>query len=626
MALRSPTGMEERFGNYRLLVELGRGGMAEVYLALPEASPDDDSAIPRKPIVIKRLHPHLAEDPEFVTMFMDEARLAGRLQHPNVVEAHEVGQVGENYFIAMEFLDGQALRRIQTRADKVGLALRELGYAIIVDVLSGLHHAHNLIDDDGTKLSVVHRDVTPHNVFVTYDGKVKVVDFGIAKAERRAQETRQGIVKGKVRYMAPEQSTGQTLDRRVDLFATGVLLWELAAGQRLWKDVPDLKVVERLVRNEIPRHPREVNPSVPQAIDEICARALAYEPGDRFASALEMRRALEAAVGDAGLRKARSELGPTITKLFEEDRAKLKGIVEKQLARVPQSQIPTKPPEPDLGATVDPTLTTSSEAELTDRTDTQATLVRDAGERTDTQSASTRATTVMPRKDPLPVEAKGDDAGGPRNAAGPSSTSTPVVTAASAVGTITHGVLTTSGSFSPAPSPRPRRLVVAGIVAGVATVAAIGLFTAVRESRRSSPNATAPDVAPARVAKLTLSATPANAVFTIDDGQRLTNPYDGEVPRDDRPHTIRIDAPGHAPETRTVRFDADVVLSVNLVALTPRAPATSAPSAAPTAQRPPTSPWNIRPWVKPAATKSAAPSTSNTSSGRPRVDTGDPWK
>src|SRR6185437_1077783 len=196
-------GGANTLGKYRLIAELGHGGMAEVYLAVVRGPAGFN-----KLVVIKQIRPQLAEDPEFLGMFLDEARLAARLSHPNVVQTNEVGQEGNRYFIAMEYLEGQPLNRILHRLQKSGGLPLGLHIKILSDVLAGLHHAHELADYDGTALEVVHRDVTPHNVFVTYEGQVKVVDFGIAKAAGRAGETRHGVIKGKAPYMAPEQAAG----------------------------------------------------------------------------------------------------------------------------------------------------------------------------------------------------------------------------------------------------------------------------------------------------------------------------------------------------------------------------------------------------------------------------------
>ena len=207
--------------------------MADVFLAV-QSGPTGSGF--QKLMVVKRLRQNLADEPEFVAMLVDEARIAARLNHPNVVQTNEVGELNGQYFIAMEYLDGQPLHRIQHRnaqRQKDGATApfsKDLQYVVLLDVLAGLHHAHELLDYDGTPLQIVHRDMTPHNIFVTYEGQVKVVDFGIARAVGRSAETRQGIIKGKVRYMAPEQAIGHNVDRRADVFAIGIILWEVASG------------------------------------------------------------------------------------------------------------------------------------------------------------------------------------------------------------------------------------------------------------------------------------------------------------------------------------------------------------------------------------------------------------
>src|SRR3954451_21783110 len=209
---------------YEPIAQIGRGGIAEVLLAMM-----DSGSGARRLAVLKRIGPEFATDPDFVAMFLDEARLSLRLTHANVVQTYEVLVGDDELAIAMEYLDGQPLTRVLNRMlrgpGELGLPLR---LRILTRVLAGLEHAHTLADLDGTPLGVVHRDVSPQNVFVTYDGQVKLVDFGIAKVATAAAEeqTRPGVVKGRVSYMAPEQLRGGALDRRADLFSVGVMLWE----------------------------------------------------------------------------------------------------------------------------------------------------------------------------------------------------------------------------------------------------------------------------------------------------------------------------------------------------------------------------------------------------------------
>ncbi len=299
--------------------------MADVYLAVQQGPAGSGFA---KLAVVKKLRENLAEDPDFVAMLMDEARITARLAHPNVVQLFEFGQEQDTYFLAIEYLEGQPLHRIGRRAKKERVDVEpELYYAIVSDLLAGLHHAHELADYDGTPLAVVHRDVTPHNIFVTYNGTVKVVDFGIAKAMGRATETKQGIVKGKVPYMSPEQVSGGTVDRRTDIFAAGVILWNSATGSKLWADLDEIGIVRALCSGRYDASPRAICPGVPEEIDAICRKALAFRPEDRYATAADMRADLEAFLGRGGA-AARKKLETVMKELFAPERTKLKSVLE----------------------------------------------------------------------------------------------------------------------------------------------------------------------------------------------------------------------------------------------------------------------------------------------------------
>lgn len=308
--------------------------MADVYLAMV-AGPTGSGFT--KLAVIKRLRPNLVEDPEFVAMLVDEARISARLNHPNVVQTLEVGFEHEEYYLAMEFLDGQPLHRVQRRAARSGTDFpRDLACLIVADVLSGLHHAHELADYDGTPLGVVHRDVNPQNVFVTYDGTVKVVDFGIAKAAGRVAETKHGVVKGKVRYMSPEQALGTEVDRRSDVFAAGLLLWEAATGKRFWAELPDLDIIHALVGGEFDASPRSVDPSVPAALDAMCRKALASRPEDRYATTGELRDELEAFLSESVV-ASRRRLGTLVAGMFEKERANLRTVIQRASRSTPDA-------------------------------------------------------------------------------------------------------------------------------------------------------------------------------------------------------------------------------------------------------------------------------------------------
>jgi serine/threonine-protein kinase len=331
-------------GSYQLVAEIGRGGMADVFLAL--APPVQGK---RKQVVIKQLRKDVMEDDDFRAMFLDEARLAMKLNHPNVVTTFEVGNEEDTYFIVMEFLDGQPLSRIRRHARKNG-APAPLGIylRVFADVLSGLHYVHELKDAEGVPLGVVHRDVTPQNVFVTYDGCAKVVDFGIAKARARQVETRIGVVKGKLSYIAPENVRGEPIDRRSDIFSVGVMLWEAAAGKRFWQGLDELAIYQRLVDGEIAPSPAGVDPEVFAVI----ARALSPDPKDRFATAAEMQAALERI--SSAQRASRPAVSGYLYHLFVEERRRFHRLVQEEVDRLEVGEWPIDVPSlrPDSPAMI----------------------------------------------------------------------------------------------------------------------------------------------------------------------------------------------------------------------------------------------------------------------------------
>lgn len=271
--------------------------MAEVFLAEQRSE-----AGVRKFVALKRLLPHLTRQREFVDMFLDEARLAARLSHQNIVHIVDFGTVDGQYFLAMEYLTGESLQAIILKL----LAARQqipfaLALSIIGQACDGLHFAHTF-SEGGVPLQVVHRDISPSNLLVTYQGGVKLIDFGIARAADRLQETTaQGIFKGKLSYSSPEQAEGTSLDCRSDVFSLAVVLYELLTCQRLFRRDNDLATLNALAREPAPSV-RLVRPELPEALDGVLARALAKKPDDRFASALEFRRALDALAPTAPVR------------------------------------------------------------------------------------------------------------------------------------------------------------------------------------------------------------------------------------------------------------------------------------------------------------------------------------
>jgi serine/threonine-protein kinase len=315
-------------GRYELFATLGGGGMSDVFLAVARG-PMGWSKL----VVVKLLRASLAEEGAFLAMFLDEARLAARLAHPNVVHTFEVGEQGGSFFIAMEYLDGQPLSEIIRVLAERGEALDQpLCARIVADALAGLAYAHELVDYDGTPLQIIHRDVSPQNLFVGYDGQVKIVDFGIAKAVLSSTTTEIGVLKGKVAYMAPEQAMGGPVDQRADLFSMGVVLWELLARKRFAKVESAAPAMHKLLNEPIPRVSSEA-PEVDPALDDIVARALQKEPAQRYQTASEMREALEAWMR-AGRSARQDEIGKRVASLFQETRDVVRRQVRERMAAV----------------------------------------------------------------------------------------------------------------------------------------------------------------------------------------------------------------------------------------------------------------------------------------------------
>ncbi|MBL8740837.1 MAG: protein kinase [Myxococcales bacterium] len=250
-----------------------------------------------KTVAIKRLHPQFAKDPDFVAMFLDEARVAGRIQHPNVVSTLDVVALEGELFLVMEYIEGESLARLirVMRASHTRLPLRVVG-SIMTGALYGLHAAHEARSERGEELGIIHRDVSPQNIIVGIDGVARVLDFGIAKARGRSQTTRDGQVKGKLSYMPPEQILGEEIDRRVDIYAAGVVAWEALTCQRLFDGENEGVIVKKIV-DSVVQPPSMFVPDLPPRVDEAVMRALSRDPADRFDSAWEFAVALEESLG-----------------------------------------------------------------------------------------------------------------------------------------------------------------------------------------------------------------------------------------------------------------------------------------------------------------------------------------
>jgi serine/threonine protein kinase len=560
-------------GKYRLLAELGSGGMANVYLAVMRGKKDFN-----KLVVLKIPREAVAEDPSLLAMFLDEARLAARLNHRNVVQTYEVVEESGRDVIVMEYLDGQTLNEILVRARRVNTPVPfHLHLRIIIEALNGLHYAHELKDFDGRPLELVHRDVSPHNIFVTFDGEVKVLDFGIAKAAISSHVTQAGTFKGKIRYMPPEQFAVEGVDRRADVFALGAVLWEAVVGKKLWTGTTDSDVISNVVAGSIPM-PRDVKPDVDERLDAIVRRALAHDKEARYDSCRALKEDLEdyvRTVESASL----NDVSTYVSMLFAETRSERTHLIEEQLARI--------------GANKD---------RLFEGDDSSIAGDAPSGQRPIAPSSLGEMT---PLETPAPL-------GFPK-AAAPS-------------------------PEAPAPAAQSRGRAIA--LALVAVVVAVTAVTAVRFGRHATQTVAPSTPPPAEIAQapvvasaasvasevtISMAARPADARLFLDDHELPSNPYVKAFPKGGSLHTLRIEAKDHDPQTMSVLFDSDKELVITLDRSAPAAPTSRvvrpstptrghAPSAGSPSPRPSTA--TAPPEVKPEI--SAPPPEVKPPSGTPK--------
>jgi eukaryotic-like serine/threonine-protein kinase len=503
--------------------------MGHVYLAM-HVGPGGVQKI----IVIKQLREDFASSVAARAMFLDEARISTRLNHPNIVQTNEVVDDEDDLYLVMEFLDGQPLSRIlepaRTPSFSLGAKLR-----ILVEALEGLHYAHELTDYDGTPLNVVHRDVSPQNIIVTYDGHVKLVDFGVAKAADATTVTESGVFKGKVRYSSPEQALCTPVDRRADVFAVGTILWEILAGRRLWQDQADASVLLALASGQIPRI-RDTYSEVSPALEAICSKALANDVAARYPTALAFRDAILEYLGE---HEDDTDLGRALATSFAAERRHLHAVIDAQ--------------------------------------------VKAARE---TSSGGARTMRQIPLLGPEPVS--GTDKSVMRGGLSVESDSDSLVSAA----------------------PSRSKGIAFAAIAVLSVTVAIAFLVPSKRSASSPP----PPPAHESTIHLSLHATPPSALFVLDGRTLASNPYEGDVTRDDRPHRLTIRADGFESREIDERFARDVNVDVTLAART----AETAPPPAPiVSAAPPPSPV-LRSPPRPGAPAKGSP-------GR-RIDEDDPYK
>ncbi len=482
----------------------------------------------RKLSVIKQLRLDLCHDPEFVAMFLDEARIAALVNHPNVVQTNEVGAEGNNRFISMEYLQGQSLSRVLYRLQ--GLLPLGMHVRVLADTLAGLHYVHELKDLSGEELEVVHRDISPGNLFLTYEGDVKVLDFGIAKATGSRAVTEVGSFKGKMAYVAPEQARGSTVDRRADVVSMGGLLWEaLAKRPMVPRDEDDVISLEKRVKGLEASIDQEA-PNTPKALREVCEKAMALNPDDRYSTADEFRDALlEASEGLKG--GARKDLATVMTKLFAAEREAIAATIAKTISKKDSFKSDVEM----ISSWEASTSMSQRRLKLDDAITEEITKDDYAGfepysqvESASQVEVSSLASTVLP----LTVLAKPTSY---RKAA--------IFVAALSLVIGFAAYFTGSGKDSPA---------VEESVAGDDIEAEVDLVD--EETKEPTPDSIA----------LQIEVIPRGATLSLD-GKRLTdNPFTGNRALSRDAHEFVASALGYQTIRRTIRFDKDIVLKLEL--------------------------------------------------------------
>jgi eukaryotic-like serine/threonine-protein kinase len=545
-------------GKYQLIAEIARGGMGVVYLAMVQGPGGFN-----KLVVVKELKPELVEEPAFLTMFLDEARLAARLSHPNIVQTNEVGNDGDRYFMAMDYLDGRGLDQIRRRSKSAGFGLSvPMQIRVICDMLAGLDYAHKLTDFDGTPLNIVHRDVSPQNVFVTFDGQVKLLDFGIAKAANSMHETHAGVVKGKVSYMSPEQGRGWKVDARADVFSAGVMLWEALTGKRMREGRNDQEKLWALVSSDVARA-SSIKPWVPPVLDDICARAMAWNRDERYPSAGAMQHDLESYLTTTGTSVSAREVGVCVTELFRDDRTSTNAVIEAYVARARRGAMRDKLPVIDVASRTGlGSPTPSGHHPVVKDNET------DPGHMTSLDSPSARSSAAAASSDPRKSERL-------RSLRGMFIAAIAGVAVAAAVIIViaraTDGSTTITSRTDPAHPTGP--------VAALPTTASpeTGAPSEVADRPAIATPALSESPAPAEPPKATAIAvairvSPAIAKLSIDGKNVEGNPFSGQYPADELVHNVRATAPGYVAKSVAVPFNANVTLDLSLERVAAPAP------------------------------------------------------
>ncbi len=539
-------------GRYRLLGEMARGGMGIVYVAAAQG-PAGFSKL----VAIKELRPDLVEDEEFLTMFLEEARMAARLNHPNIVQTNDVDESHGRHFIAMEYLEGRSLYHVIKRFAAQGGFPQRLSLSVLRDALSALDYAHEQCGFDGKPLGFVHRDVSPHNIFLTFEGHTKVIDFGIAKARDSSLETKTGVLKGRANYMAPEQLTRRA-DRRSDIFSVGAVLFEVLSGRRLWQGMGEIEILAALTRGEIPSL-HAVRPETPPALVHICQRALAARPEERFDTAAEMRDALDQHLWATGGPPRHRDVSDALSQEFEAERQRVRSLIEGALYRL-QAGGSGRLEALDIR---DP----RDAVQDSRRGSGRSHVGSFAGERSLHNAPSLSSV----RHTPSPVRHT------------PSAlTEPPGVQLSSVVRAGRTLPASPPELLEPLDPPSLRERILRGqawLVAAalaavfVTTTAVVALHhpapppqVALPPAAASPPVAAPPVAAPPapETIVLSVSVTPSTAQIAIDGHPMPSNPFVGHFPKSSATHRIRATAPGHLSKERLVSFYDNVMIDLSL--------------------------------------------------------------
>jgi eukaryotic-like serine/threonine-protein kinase len=572
----------QRLGKFRLLATIAHGGMADVYLAA-----SDGIGGFTKLQVVKRLRDQ--HNPEAIEMFLSEARLAAKLNHPNIVQTTEINEDQGQYFMVMEYLEGPAMSRFRKRATEQERLTVPVAVALICGVLDGLHAAHEAKDHNGKLLNIVHRDLSPHNVIVTTAGIPKLLDFGIAKSSEVDSVTKTGYFKGKLAYMPPEQARAEQVDKRADLFSAAVTFVELLTGKSFWPDPSDVAISSRLLSANIPVP--ELPDSVSDAMKAVIAKGAAVRPEDRFESAAAMRRAIEAAASSSGGKASTEEVGKLVRTLFEREMSDVRGMTETRLKATATDELQSVP-----------------------RTPVPLPQFSNPGTGTQRSAQSSSQSSIPSRLTPSMV------LGEPKV-----SLALVVGIGSAAIIILLAAIAFWLGKSSNAPLAEPTS----------------ASRSRTLEATPEAPNAVLP---PQKFTSVELSVTPNDARISIDGLEVATGHLSARYAQDKVTHQLRFSAPGFVDHQELVRFDKEVVSLPTVLLRAENVRPSPEPSPRPVAAVPrrvvarPKAPVAASKPSPPPAETTAVPAESATGPKRKELDTDvfekakktrevdDPWK